>query len=185
MKTAAYIFGSLILLVFLLLIIIGTFAPETHVYLGQQVPKKYKSAMKKLDLLEEGEKIKYFYSNGLTSIKSGLYCITDKKLIIYCDAWEEPKILIDFLDITHLSFEKDSSFLGDSYIYLITNKGDEIQFPVANEKGRDQLFYNYLKRQSMRSEDDKKPMESDQYIETDTLSKKSMRDGAAQALSAE
>ena len=130
------------------LVILGSIAPETYVYLGHQVPKKYLKEVRALDLLSEDEKIKYFYTDGLVDIKDGMYFVTDRNLVLYCNYWEEPETIIDFNEITNLEVEYDDSFLNDSMIYVETKSGLEVSFPVSSERGRDKKFVEHIRQKS-------------------------------------
>lgn len=117
--------------------------PETYIYLGNQVPENYIKQLKELELLNNTEKIKYFYSDGFTDLKEGIYFVTDQHLVLYNKEWEKPDMIIKFEDILSLDFEYDKSFLNDSLIKLTTTEY-EIEFPVSSEKGRDKDFFKYL-----------------------------------------
>ncbi|ARV09889.1 hypothetical protein BTO05_09645 [Winogradskyella sp. PC-19] len=121
--------------------------PETYIYLGRQVPKKYIDEIKTLGLLSSNEKIKYFYSDGFNDIKEGLYFVTDKNLVAYNKEWEYPKTIIPFSEITNLDVMYNESLYEDSYIF-VESKEFELDFPVSSEKGRDKDFFNYLVQKS-------------------------------------
>lgn len=129
---------------FILISLLGLFVPHTFIYLGDEMPKRYKREITKLGLVDEDETILYFYTDALFDIKDGMYFITTKKLVIYAQEWLEPATLIEFKDIDYLDIEYDDSFLDDSYVHLITHSGDEIWFPLSSERGRDKIFYKHL-----------------------------------------
>jgi|GEM_PF-4699739 len=93
------ILGGLIGIVFIGLVILGNMAPETSVYLGHQIPKKYLSEIRSLGLLGENDNIKYFYTDTVFDIKESLYFVTDKNLVLYCQQWEEPETIIAYSQI--------------------------------------------------------------------------------------
>lgn len=140
--------GSIFAIVYIGLVILGSLGPETHVYLGHQVPKKYINEIRSLGLLSEDEKMKYFYTDAIIDIKSGLYFVTDRNLVLYCEDWEEPETIIDFKDIIKLEAEYDDTFLNDSMIYVVTKSGLEVSFPVSSEHGRDKDFVEYIRQES-------------------------------------
>ena len=148
MKTIGYILVTLLAILLLALFVIGSIVPETYVYLGRQVPKKYKTEIKDLGLLDNNEELKYFYTDGFFDIKEGLYFVTDQKLVVYCKDWDEPETIIEFHEVTKLEVEYDDSFVEDSYITLETIHGLELSFPVSSEKKRDKAFYEYLLEKS-------------------------------------
>lgn len=144
-KIFAISLGALVGVAFFGLAILGSLMPETFVYLGHQVPKRYINEIRTLGLLEENEKIKYFYTDALFDIKEGLYFVTDKHLVIYCQEWEEPETIIEYGDIINLDVEYDESFFLDSYVMIETSSGLEVSFPVSSEKGRDKKFVQYIR----------------------------------------
>ena len=144
MKLIGYIFGGFIVIIIIVLMIIGALSPETSVYLGHEVPKGYIKEIKELHLLERGEKIQYFYSDGFLDIKKGLYFLTEKKLVIYSEEWSEPAIIISYQEILNVNIERDESFLVDSYIEVESTDGYVYGFPMSSEKGRDNLFFEYI-----------------------------------------
>src|SRR5687768_14969858 len=52
---------------------LGSVGPDTKVYTGNEVPKRFVNTARELKLLEQGESIKFFYSDGLTDIRDGFY----------------------------------------------------------------------------------------------------------------
>lgn len=146
MKKSKKIFSYLSLNI-IIFFLIGCDGPETYIYLGHQVPKKYIEEVKNLGLLQNDEKIKYFYSDAITDIKEGIYFVTDQKLVLYNNEWQEPKTIIMFDEIISLDVEYNDSFYEDSYIMVETDEL-ELDFPVSSEKKRDKDFYNYILQKS-------------------------------------
>ena len=148
MKVLPYILGVFLFILFIGIAYIGKVTPETHVYLGRQVPKRFINEIKSLGLLNDNEKIKYFYSDGFLDIKTGFYFVSDQKLVVYSSEWEEPETIINFDEIAKLDIEFDDSFFDDSIIYLETKDGMEVTFPVSSEKKRDKAFFEFLLQMS-------------------------------------
>ena len=73
-------------------------------------------------------------------IKDGMYFVTDKNLVLYSNSWEEPKAMIPFDQIASLDVKYDDSFFEDTSVFVITQSGMKISFPVSCEKGRDRKF---------------------------------------------
>jgi len=139
---------KVILTITFILFLVACDVPETYVYLGKQVPKKYIKEIKSLGLIEKDEKLIYFYSDGLTDIKDGLFFVTDQNLVLYSNQWEEPKTIIPFGNISFLNIEYNKSFLEDSYVYVVTKDSLEVEFPISSERNRDEDFYNYILKKS-------------------------------------
>lgn len=138
--------GILIFLVVAWFVALLNNGPDTSVYLGAQVPKHFMNDVRKLGLLEEGETIKFFYSDGIFDIKDGFYFVSDKHLVIYSDVWEEPASVFTFDEIISLDVEYNDSFLDDSMVYFETETY-AMSFPVSSEYGRDKQFVEYLEEQ--------------------------------------
>lgn len=141
-------FGVFVIIGLFGLIVLGTLSPETFVYNGSQVPERYMKEIRSLGLLEEDETIKYFYSDGLIDIKSGLYFVTDKNLVVYSKAWEEPETIIGYSTITSIEVVYDESYFIDTSVTVITDYDLEVFFPISSEKGRDKKFVEYLAAKS-------------------------------------
>ena len=144
MKTIGYILAILGAVFLALALFVGSVGPETYVYLGHRVPTKYVDEITELGLLKEDEHLRYFYSIGLLSITEGLFFLTDKRFVAYSTDWEEPETFVPFEDIINLHVEYNENFLDDSFIYIETKDGVELDIPVSSEKGRDVLFYEFL-----------------------------------------
>ncbi|MEH6538421.1 MAG: hypothetical protein V7719_18645 [Psychroserpens sp.] len=148
MKTSRNLFHSILMISLFISLFSGcNDSPDTYVYLGSQMPKTYAEEIRSLNLLENNEKIKYFYSDGFYDIKEGFYFVTDQKLVAYNESWEEPKTIIFFNEIISLDVEYNESFYEDSFIMVETNEM-ELDFPVSSERKRDKDFYNYLLKKS-------------------------------------
>jgi hypothetical protein len=131
---------SIIGLIFIAFVTILFSGPDTAVYPGRQIPKKYMKTIRSLNLLQEDEQIRYFYSDALFDIKTGLYFVTDRNLIAYSSSWEEPETIIPFDQIVSLVVQYDDSFWDDSYVMVTTLSEMEISFPVSSENGLDKKF---------------------------------------------
>ena len=140
--------GGFIVVLILVLIGIGMVAPETSIYTGRQVPGRYLKVVKSLGLLEEGEKIKYFYSDAFFDIKKGFYFVTEKKLVVYSTEWEEPSTIVPFTKIQGLDVEFSDSFLEDTWVTVIDRDGREVSFPISRELGRDKKFVKFISERS-------------------------------------
>lgn len=127
-----------------LLLYLGTVSPETFVVSGKQMRKHQYATIREMGLLEDGEKIQYFYSDGLLSIREGMYFVTDRKVVLYCESWEDPQLLAPFEEIVGVDVEYEDSFFLDGYIHVEMNDGYTWTFPVSSEKGMDKVFFEYL-----------------------------------------
>lgn len=149
MKKAFKIIGLTILVLIGSLIVIGSIGPDTSVYPGQQIPKKFLGTIRSLNLLQEDEKIRYFYSDAFVDIKKGFYFITDQNLVLYSSEWETPEIIISLSTITDVDPLYDESFFEDTTVHISTASGESFSFPVSSEKGLDRKFVEAIKRNNV------------------------------------
>jgi len=126
------------------LLYIGIVGPETFVVSGRQMTKAHSRIIRELNLLEDAERIQYFYSDALTDIRKGMYFVTDKKLVLYNANWEESKLVAPFAAVADAQLERNESFFKDSYITIRLDNGEVWMFPVSSERGNDKAFYDYL-----------------------------------------
>jgi hypothetical protein len=122
------------------LFVVGSIGPDTSVYPGRQIPKRFLTTIRSLNLLKDDEQIRYFYSDAMLDIKAGLYFVTDKNLVLYSSSWDEPKTIIPFDQIESLDVQYDDSFLEDTYVFVTTSSGMEVSFPLSSERGLDKKF---------------------------------------------
>jgi hypothetical protein len=135
--------GSLVVLVGVLLIILGSFVPETEVTPGRQLRAEYASVVEELGLLDPGEEILFWYSDGLFSVKEGFYFFTNKKVVVYRQDYAEPAIIVTYSEIEDIDFTRNPSFFEDSEITLILADG-VVFFPVSSDNDGDLKFVDLL-----------------------------------------
>lgn len=122
---------------------VATGMPDSSIYLGKQVPKRFQKTIHSLGLLESGEEIQYFYSDGIWDIKQGMYCVTDSNIALYSSDWEDPKVIIPFDEVMDVDVEYNPSYFEDSYVTVHT-EDFEYLFPLSSEKGRDRNCIEYI-----------------------------------------
>ncbi|MGB0716831.1 MAG: hypothetical protein ACPGXK_13190 [Phycisphaerae bacterium] len=115
-------------------------SPGTPVYTGAQLPAKYLASINKLNLLDEGESVRYFYSDGYFNVERGMYFVTDRKLVLYSSEWTQAEIIMPFGQIQKLAADFDESSFKDSTVQVIDKAGNEVYFPVSSENGLDKKF---------------------------------------------
>jgi len=146
LKILAIGFAVMLGVILMALSVIGTIAPDTSIYPGPQIPKKFASQIKALNLLDEGEEIRYFYSDGFMDIETGLYFVTDRKLVVYSSLWNEPETIVPFDEIDELDVVYNESFWEDSLVSVTTFSEMEINFPLSSEKGLDRKFVEFIEK---------------------------------------
>jgi hypothetical protein len=142
LKIVGIVLGGLLVLA----IILGSMGPETHVVTGSELARKFTKQVRKMALVDEDEEIRLFYSDAFVDIKAGMYFVTDRKLVLYSNAWTNKKVIIPFEEIAEVSSDLDGSFFDDAVFWVRTKDGDEHKFPVSVEEGGAERFYDYLQR---------------------------------------
>jgi len=93
-----------------------------------------------------------FYSDAFINIQASMVFVTDKKLVLYSDAWDPKEIIVPFSDIAEINAEYNESFIDDSVIWITTKDGDEYKALISSDGGGDKRFYGYLEKQVDLSE---------------------------------
>lgn len=142
LKIGGAIIGGLIVFYFTL----ASFGPSLEVVTGAQLPKRYIKIIHKLNLIDENEKIRLFYSDVIFNIKNGMYFTTEDKLILYSKKWNQPKIIVQLNDIIEVQSNLQGDFWDDATFWIRTSSDEEYTFPISGEDNSADRFYNFLKR---------------------------------------
>jgi hypothetical protein len=123
---------------------LGSISPETRALAGSQLTKRNVETIRGLGLLDEGERIKYFYSDGMLSIEDGMYFFTEDKIVLYGKNREPAVTLVDYEDVADITPEFSDSWMVDGSIWIELADGTPLVMPISAEAGIDQLFYDAL-----------------------------------------
>jgi len=126
------------------LIYLGSVSPETRALTGSQLTKRNVDTIRELGLLDQGERIKYFYSDGMMSIEEGMYFFTDDKIVIYGKDREPKATVAAFGDVADVSVDFSDSWFIDGTIWIELADGTPLAMPISSEGGVDELFYDSL-----------------------------------------
>jgi hypothetical protein len=137
--------ASLLGAIVIAMVIVSSIGPDIAVYTGHQMPKRFMETIRSLNLLEEYEQIRFFYSDAMIDIKNGLYFVTDKNLVLYSRGWEEPETIIPFDQIASLDVRYDDSLVEDTIVFVTTRSGMLIYFPVSSVRGLDKKFVEAIR----------------------------------------
>jgi hypothetical protein len=123
---------------------LGMIMPETRALAGSQLTKRNVDTIRRLGLLEEGERIKYFYSDGMLSIEEGMYFFTDEKIVCYGKGLDPQATVVAFEDVADISADFSDTWLVDGTIWVELADGTPVVMPISAERGVDELFYDAL-----------------------------------------
>ena len=121
------------------LIWIGNSGPATYVYSRVDLPPEYVQQARDDGLLEEGESIRYFYSDGLGDIDDGYYFVSDRKVGLFNSTWTPRQTAIPFESIMDVRLDRNTSFFEDSTM-TVEDAENWYYFPVSSEKNLDEAF---------------------------------------------
>lgn len=122
---------------------VGAVGPDTKVYVGNEFPKKFLDVVNELKLLDPGEQVKFFYSDGLTDIRNGMYFVTDRKVVIYRKDAGTPATVVPFSKIADANLQSES-WPDEGTITLRLTDRTIVAFPVSSEQGRDKLMWEAI-----------------------------------------
>jgi hypothetical protein len=146
--------GGVFLTGFGVLLLLGLLTPsEAYAVLEEdQLSPDLRATIESLMILEPGERILYFYSDGLFDIKEGFYMLTDKALILWGEQFfpEGEKLLVPAVrlaldQITSIGVDYSGSWLSDSPV-SVESGGWSYQFPLSSENGGDRSFITELEQ---------------------------------------
>ena len=129
------------------IVYLGFNAPKTSVYVGNRVPNKYVNRAQETGAIEKGEKIKFFYSDGIMDVRESFVLATDSKICVHIeDGREVPLQIIEFPEIESAELDRDESFINDSEITVELKNGEHVSFPVSSEFNRDEDFFAHIQK---------------------------------------
>ena len=117
---------------------LSTRVPGAAVIPGEQLADRFLARVQELGVLEEGERIQFFYSDGVFDMEEGFYILTDRKVIIYKREDDPQAMRISFSQIEDLEVVYLDSYWEDSMV-IIALKDDTLQSsPPSTE---DKIYY--------------------------------------------
>ncbi len=145
LKIIGIVVGFAIVLLCSGVLYIGAVSPEKRVVSGAQLPTRFVDTIRQLELIDDDERIRLFYSDGLIGIKEGMYFVTDRQLVIYSESYEQPAIRIAFDQIKAIDAAYSDSWLSDSSVWVTLKDGAAYVFPLGMEAGGDRRFVETLR----------------------------------------
>jgi hypothetical protein len=138
--------GAVIMVVLMCagLIYLGSMSPETRALTGSQLTKRNLDTIRRLGLLDQGERIKYFYSDGMLSIEEGMYFFTDDKIVLYGEDRYPEATMVAFGEVADISADFSDSWFIDGTIWIELTDGTPLAMPISAEGAVDELFYDSL-----------------------------------------
>lgn len=143
------VFGGLLTLVMVFgALIEAGVLPSDRVLRGHQIPEDHFAVLMEEGIVEEGEIIEYFYSEGLLSVREGGSVLTNKRVIAY---EENPDEGIDIYQLNNEEIvDVNLTQEGDTLtfaVYTVSGQGNEdwLDLWLPHEYGDAELFANAVR----------------------------------------
>ncbi len=148
------VLGSLVGLVFLSLVALGTlmelnYFPDSKVVQGERLWEKDLKYIKSLVRFDEDEEIEYFYSLGILSIEEDGQFITNKRMVSYWLDEESDQLEVQqarYEEVEDIDFQTYDSWLDDTQIDVFpVNTEYSFTMFFSNEEGGDKAVIAAIK----------------------------------------
>ena len=142
--------GALIAAAVVFLLAIGIaleagYLPDTVAQPAGKIHARYISQLTQMKVVGQDERVLYFYSAALFSIRNDGNLFTDKRVIAYQESSGELDVLSATYDeIESIDFESSESWIDDSWITVTKKDGTFFVLYVSTEANGDKNFYNTL-----------------------------------------
>ena len=152
LKKVATVFGITIASIFLLLIALGTaieygFIPDAEALPAGKIHPRHLRQLRQMRIINFDERVLYFYSGSLLSIKKDGNLFTTDRVISYKGDDDELELFSATYDeIVAIDFEPSTSWEDDSVISIQLKDGSWFALSVSTESNGDEKFYRRLMR---------------------------------------
>jgi len=142
--------GAFVILIFVLLVLLGTameygFVPEVEALPTGKIHPRYLKKLREMQVIDPDERVLYFYSGSLLSIKRDGNLFTKDRVISYKGYGDELELFSATYDeIVAIDFEQSESWEDDSIISVKLRDGSWFTLTIAPESNGDQKFYRRL-----------------------------------------
>lgn len=122
------------------------FAPPLGVVSHEGLRAKDLEVLEKLKLLDEGEKIIYFYTQGVLSIREDGSYYTDRKVVSYKSDGDDRMYIetASYDDIEAMQPKYSTSWLEQSTVTVARNDGTDFVLYMSPDEKESRKFYNRL-----------------------------------------
>ena len=123
--------------------------PATRIVTGDRLAAPDVQFLHQKKIVSDSEKILYFYSAGVFSIKEDGSVLTDQRIISYTQVPETDDILAKFAryaDIEDIRIDRSQFGLDDTRVTVVTKNGPEFDLLLPTDGKGDALFVDQLMR---------------------------------------
>lgn len=122
------------------------YLPQSRVLEGREMPAGQIELLRKMEILEPGETVIYFYSAGLWSILEDGNMLTDRRIISYeaGDAFSFYEAKLE--EVSHLEVMTKGSTLVDTVVEVMSGEVLLFRLFLSTERKGDELFLKKARR---------------------------------------
>jgi len=152
--------GIFVALIIALILAIGAaietgYIPETTALPAGKIHPRYIKQLKEIGVINPDEKVLYFYSGSLISVKNEGNLYTKDRLISYKKYNDELEMYsAPYHEITAIEFEPSKSWMEESTITVTLIDGSWFEFAVSADSNGDKKFYDKLIETWKRNKED-------------------------------
>lgn len=124
--------------------------PQTRAVPGDEVAEKFRDYLAEQGLLEDGERILYFYSEGLVHVGEGCSYFTDRRVVSFSDGSRfelARRDIATYPEIEAIRVEFEDDWMADSSIEVEMKSGSVLTLLVCNDEGGDREFERLLRNE--------------------------------------
>jgi hypothetical protein len=153
-------FGIFIALIIVLILVLGAaietgYIPEETALPAGKIHPRYIRQLKQIGVINPDEKVLYFYSGSLVSVKNEGNLYTKDRVISYQKYNDELEIYsAPYHEIAAIEFEPSESWIEDSNITVTLIDGSWFEFSISTFSDGDKKFYNKLLETWERNKED-------------------------------
>jgi len=150
LKRIGTVFGTIVVSIFLLLIALGTaieygFIPDAEALPAGKIHPRHLKQLKQMRVINFDERVLYFYSGSLLSIKKDGNLFTKDRVISYKGYDDELELYSATYDeIIAIDFEPSKAWGDDSVITVQLKDGAWFTLSISTESNGDEKFYRRL-----------------------------------------
>ncbi len=122
--------------------------PSTQVIPGNSIHKSDLEFLSDISGLSENEKIIYFYSGGIFSIREDGNYFTNEHVVSYEEDQNSDELILEiaaYSDISDVEISYSKNIFEDTEITIIRYDGSKFKLLVSTEEKKDKIFINTLK----------------------------------------
>lgn len=118
--------------------------PPIAVSPGTKLQSRHARKLEKLGVLEQGEKVRLYYSSGFIDVSEGLVVLTDRQLVLYDSESNPPTLKVPFAELAGLRVSYGESWVDNTTVWISLKDGSRHNFELATDDGGDREFVGAL-----------------------------------------